>query len=449
MFEISILIIGGIGGVAFIFLPARFKLLMALCLCVVQLYILPGPYDLSLALVSCFLLIPEFVSNIKFLGQKRIILSLFLIIVFSSASLLWSVQPSSGFREILTFIQFMLIVSGVYHVTKNNGLRYMYSILNVMLILIAIEAVLIILFRLLPDLKLGLILSNTSRIFLGGNVLDSLLYEGQRNNFYDPIKSGGLFFINANAAGCYVGIASFLSYSIYKTTRKKITLLLGLICYVSVFFTGSKASALFAVGIPLFIYYLASSNKNKITIITSVLGCGAFLFFVVNIFNISMNSEFLTESTDTADTRFGIWNYAWHAFINNPIIGQGYGGWQEDYGRFFKTVYIYPPHNTIIYMWSKAGLMAAILSCWFIFLTLKINWRGMFSINQQLKYASISGMMVSLWLMLHGFGENFGLVGEQHQMPILAISIGIVMALKNMTSSLNYNISNKKRDENE
>jgi membrane-anchored glycerophosphoryl diester phosphodiesterase (GDPDase) len=72
-------------------------------------------------------------------------LSLFLIIVFSSASLLWSVQPSSGFREILTFIQFMLIVSGVYHVTKNNGLRYMYSILNVMLILIAIEAVLIIL----------------------------------------------------------------------------------------------------------------------------------------------------------------------------------------------------------------------------------------------------------------------------------------------------------------
>ncbi len=69
----------------------------------------------------------------------------------------------------------------------------MYSILNVMLILIAIEAVLIILFRLLPDLKLGLILSNTSRIFLGGNVLDSLLYEGQRNNFYDPIKSGGLF----------------------------------------------------------------------------------------------------------------------------------------------------------------------------------------------------------------------------------------------------------------
>jgi hypothetical protein len=73
----------------------------------------------------------------------------------------------------------------------------------------------------------------------------------------------------------------------------------------------------------------------------------------------------------------------------------------------------------------------------------------MFSINQQLKYASISGMMVSLWLMLHGFGENFGLVGEQHQMPILAISIGIVMALKNMTSSLNYNISNTKREENE
>jgi O-antigen ligase len=66
-------------------------------------------------------------------------------------------------------------------------------------------------------------------------------------------------------------------------------------------------------------------KQNKITIITSVLGCGAFLFFVVNIFNISMNSEFLAESTDTADTRFGIWNYAWHAFINNPIIGQGYG----------------------------------------------------------------------------------------------------------------------------
>jgi hypothetical protein len=80
-------------------------------------------------------------------------------------------------------------------------------------------------------------------------------------------------------------------------------------------------------------------------------------------------------------------------------------------------------------MWSKAGLMAAILSCWFIF-NFKNKLAGMFSINQKLKYASISGMMVSLWLMLHGFGENFGLVGEQHQMPILAISIGIVMAEK-------------------
>jgi hypothetical protein len=71
MFEISILIIGVLEVLHLYFSLQRFKLLMALCLCVVQLYILPGPYDLSLALVSCFLLIPEFFSNIKFLGQKE------------------------------------------------------------------------------------------------------------------------------------------------------------------------------------------------------------------------------------------------------------------------------------------------------------------------------------------------------------------------------------------
>lgn len=446
MFEISILIIGGIGGVAFIFLPSSVKLLVALSLCVVQLYILPGPYDLSLALVSSFLLFPEFISNIKNIGKKRIIIALFLIMFFCAISLLWSVQPSSGFREVLTFFQFILILSGVYHVTMQNGVERVYRILNVMLFLITIEAILIIFFRLFPDLKLGMILSNASRIFLGGNVLDSLLYEGQRNNFYDPVKSGGLFFINANAAGCYVGIASFISYGMYQTTKKKMTLILGVICYISVFFTGSKASALFAVGIPIFVYYITTSNRNKISLLTMVLGGCASIFLFMYIFNINIRSDFLTESTDTADTRFGIWSYAWHAFLNNPLMGQGYGGWQEDYGRFFKTVYIYPPHNTIIYMWSKAGLVASILSCWFIICTLKINWTGIFSYNRELKVASISGMMISLWLMLHGFGENFGLVGEQHQMPILAISIGIVLALKNNLSSINFINNNFNRN---
>ena len=83
------------------------------------------------------------------------------------------------------------------------------------------------------------------------------------------ILSGyGLFFINANAAGCYVGIASFLSYSIYKTTSKKNQAFVTRLIYLRIgFFTGSKGKVLFCGRYSLFIYYLASSNKNKITIL--------------------------------------------------------------------------------------------------------------------------------------------------------------------------------------
>jgi len=36
--------------------------------------------------------------------------------------------------------------------------------------------------------------------------------------------------------------------------------------------------------------------------------------------------------------------------------------------------------------------------------------------------------MVLSWLFAHGFGENFGLIGEQHQMIVLAVMLGLCLA---------------------
>ncbi|EOM1330407.1 polymerase, partial [Enterobacter hormaechei] len=54
--------------------------------------------------------------------------------------------------------------------------------------------------------------------------------------------------------------------------------------------------------------------------------------------------------------------------------------------------------------------------------------RAIRSTNNEQKNIGFSFLMVLSWLFAHGFGENFGLIGEQHQMIVLAVMLGLCLA---------------------
>ncbi|MFQ1680436.1 O-antigen ligase family protein [Pantoea dispersa] len=395
---------------------------LALVTSVPQLYVIPGGTDVPLAFIFSYLLFPTLVSNIKFFIKKKLFVVSIMILLTQIVSLLWSIEISGGFRDISYMLSFWLLISGVYSLHRKEPQALM-KILKLFLMVVCFEAITIILFRFLPDVKLSLILSPPMRIILGQNVLDSLVLEGTRNNFYDPEKSGGLMFINANIAACYVGISSFLAYSLARMQRSLLLYAISFILWFSVFFTGSKASAIFAVIIPVFAYTLNSSSQKRIGILLFSSAMVMLLCLLLSVSNINLDNSFLSSTADTTDSRIQIWDYGINSFLSSPVLGQGYGGWMTGYAKI--STILYPPHNTIMYMWSKSGILSAFAGVFFIYYGLRVAISSLRSRADYLNGCGLMLLMVSGWLFAHGMGENFGLIGDPHQMILLAICLGI------------------------
>lgn len=404
-------------------LPLQHRLLLVLACSVPQLYLFQiNGTDIPIAFMCAMLLLPEFffVAN-RFLA-KMTNLTLLTLIFVSLISLLWSPIKSIGFRDIAYLIEFLIISAAVFRLALLD-VHALYKVINITLLFICLQAFTIILFRLNEKLEVAIVLSPISRYFLGGNTLDGLL-NGVRNNFYDPVKAGGILFVNANAAACYVGIASFMAYGIYKVAKTKLTLVMAFFLWITVFFTGSKAGVLLAIAIPSFIIYL-KLNKSSRTLVFIV---SSILFLLLStlsvIFGVMEQHSFVLQSTETAESRYHIWKYALDAFIENPLMGQGFGGWENDYNKY--SDYYLPPHNTLIFLWSKSGLLASLLGMLFMLSCIRLALKGIK--NNEAREISFAFLMVVLWLFIHGFGENFGLIGEQHQLIILAVMLGLCQA---------------------
>ncbi|MEB6644230.1 MULTISPECIES: O-antigen ligase family protein [Enterobacter] len=409
----------------FLALSLRTRLLLVLVCSIPQLYLVQlSGADVPLAFLLPAILLPEFIINAnRFLGKPANVMLLGLIGI-SLLSLAWSVEKSMGIRDIAYLCEFIVISNAIYVLALKDRIA-LYKIINLMLFFVCLQAITVIIFRFNESLELAVILSPVSKFTMGMNTLQGLL-DGARNNFYDPVKSGGLLFVNANAAACYVGISSFMAWGIYKVSKAKITLLMAILLWATVFFTGSKAGILFAILIPAFVFYLTLQRSTKVIVVTAGASFAIVLIAISVIFSVIGQNGFLQESTDTAETRYQIWSYAFNAFTDNPMMGQGFGGWEADYSKH--TDYFLPPHNTLIYLWSKSGLIASLLGLGFILCCIRIALRAIRSIDEKQKNIGFSFLMVISWLFAHGFGENFGLIGEQHQMVVFAVMLGLCLA---------------------
>ena len=98
--------------------------------------------------------------------------------------------------------------------------KTIYKILIAISIMASANSLLVVAFRLSPDLEDRFLRSPVARFLINPNALEAALDGTEPNNVSDPKKSGGIF-LNANTAVLYTAMSStmlwYLSESCFST----------------------------------------------------------------------------------------------------------------------------------------------------------------------------------------------------------------------------------------
>jgi hypothetical protein len=422
-------------------LPSRFALTMVLS--VPQLYVLPvADFYLSLAFVSALALWPEVFKNWRSLLQNKVVVVAAAIMLTQAASLLWSSDPRLGIRTLAYAAPFFLIASAAASMARDHP-RALRVVLRVVCAELLLLALLVVSFRLDPDFEMAYLRSELAGWLTGPNTIRAMLDGTGRNNIFDPAKSGGVF-VNANIAAAYLGIGALTAFALagQNQGRARWLLLVGVFLLAGVFFTGSKAGTLLGLILPLAAVGVALHARfdrlarNTILAVALILGPAS----LVLAWQVTMHASqlmvgdlasagaaFVAESANTAGVRLQIWRHAATVFADTPFLGQGFGGWGRSYAPYANTVGLspsFPPHNTLIYLWSQSGLLAVLLALAFIFLVARLAWVLIRSDQPQTQHLGLLLGLTSAWHFGHGMGENWGLWGDPHLLPLFATLVG-------------------------
>jgi O-antigen ligase len=415
-------------------LKRRWRLFLAIPLCVLQGFI-PGMavagVPIPLAFWGGLMLWPELVREIRNVVTWKPSACVLGIVLLYAVSLLWSPDPKLGLQPIGYFLQFLV----VFAAAVTEGRRDESHIIRLLVVTVAmalIEATLVVVGRISPGMKLSFLLSPVAPWVVSPNIIDNL-FTGSYNAVLDPTKSGGVF-VNANVASAFLGISACTALGLSLHLRRRWLGAAGVILLAAVAFTGSKAGLMLAAAVPLLMLHLVSLRyrgwRNRLRMVmVAIMVAGIIGWLGPKAIRVGESggyralSGFFQRSDVTLSVREEIWQYGAQAFLRHPMKGQGFGGWQEDFPKYARKVGIaldLPPHNTVIYLWSQGGMLAALLGLAFIYQVLRIGWRETRERNASAFGLSLAMTGAFLWTFVHGMGTNFGLLGEIHMSPLLA-----------------------------
>lgn len=364
------------------------------------------------------LLLPLAIKKISIVKWKPIFFFI-LIIFFQVISLAWSSDYLMGIKQILLEINFVIMFLSAYMLAITHPFRSLF-IFKIFLILLFIPGLLVLLFKYAPSLEEIFLRSNLAGIFINPNNL-SEIYGERPNNVIDVSKSGG-FFVNANVASAYFGISGFISLGLWRAYRKFIFLFLSMGLLLFSLLTGSKAGLLLLLVFGLMNLWLNRSSIKYLYTILTLIG-SIILGYIFDDFLMDFNEK----SLSAIDVRNQIWLYGFSIFMDNIFTGVGFGGWQEGFKQYAYSSSLsesYPPHNTLIYLWSQSGIVAIILYLLFIYYIIYFSIRLIKSKNLELRGLGFGLFISNLWVFLHGMGTNFGIIGDDHIFIILSVILG-------------------------
>ncbi len=233
-------------------------------------------------------------------------------------SIAWSPTPLLGIRYLFYFLPLPLAAHALYRLTRERP-AFARGCLKALLLGSALEAVLVIAFRLSPSLELAFLRQRFAELFISANTLDALFHES-RNNVLDPAKAGGLF-VNANVASAYLGMGAVAAWYLGRVMRSTALRAVALLDWGAVALTGSKAGLLCAVVVPLGLAFMSAvraRRANPVTLFVATLALGLGAVALSLPLSQELLDDYRANTLATIGSRQEIWHYALKMIGEHP-----------------------------------------------------------------------------------------------------------------------------------
>jgi hypothetical protein len=341
-------------------------------------------------------------------------------------------------------------------------------------VLVAIWAGSTVLFRLLPSVENAFFLSPLFGA-LNGQDLAAHFFTTQRNNVLDKTKSGGLFFVNANAASLFGGASAAVLGARAVLERGPLRALLAVVAVLALagtVATGSKTAV-----------YLAAAACIAVAVVVAVLwrvpphrrlalgGAGIALLAGLAVVVVPLlpmpapaavaapapvaisaspvpsaetpaaepqptaaaaaSAGLANQSVDALGTRVQIWRVAATLVAEHPLGMFGYGGWHEQYAPLAPARGLnpgFPPHNWVIDAWATVGLVGLALEAALVVAVALLVLRRLKVAKRTQRLAIAFATIALTWVLVHGMADNTGFTGGPRLIPVVALALGVLLA---------------------
>lgn len=396
----------------------RFLLPLACLLCPWQIYVTGTPLErVSLLQLLVAPLLIALAAHVVLEPAHRTVrtsppvVALAAFAFFCASAAVWSADSS---QAILTAVKiFAIVIVAIAYAGAERTVRH--HSLTALTCSAVVLAGMVVLFRLNPLLELAFWISPQAEYVLDPDVRLGLLSGTTRYNVFDSAKAGGVF-SNGNVASLYLGFVGCLLLPRTSTPHVRTSVI---VIALGVIATGSKSGlASLALCGALWLWWLV---RNRLTLARASIGVIAGCVTVAAFGYYILRMDLLTAGDVSLATRADVWRLAVPLLADHPLLGLGFGGWEQwsaENFRFAGITQDYPPHNLLLIAWSWVGLGGALLIGTAFGMACVEPWtaRGRQSLTSDAERWSLS--LAFLWFLVHAMLDNAAFTNFAVGLPI-------------------------------
>lgn len=351
----------------------------------------------------------------------------YMAIIFSTLiATLWSPDLYAAIRSFIFILIGYILFLYARILAKNNS-DFLLLSLKFLCLCITFHSLIVIVFYYNPSIEAVFLNSDFAKIFINNGSLALYQYDFS-NNVSDPKKAGG-FFLNGNASAILAEIGFFMTLIIGRLYKFKYYILFSLINFLGIISTGSKSAlflAIFSYGISYIIFSLFISKSSSLLKFLYFFGSFILLLVIYFIFKLISNTDIYEDGVVNAERRQVIFEFAYNKFLDNPVLGLGFGGWEKEFFSYGESLKVYalsgsmPAHNYFIISWANGGLLL-LFSAFIFYISIIVASKKLYI--REGKYIGTLYFSIFICLFVHTFVDNLLVYEEIHYAGIFGVLI--------------------------
>ena len=213
--------------------------------------------------------------------------------------------------------------------------------------------------------KFGLNLFLDALVKVSFIVLCCTIVHRVASGFPIDSRAGRFLFNGPIVFGWIMGMNGLISVYLFAQNSRKIYLILALLFFLAIVWTGSKGPLLATI-IIITIIALINIRKPKIWlfIITCIAATPFIIDLIPNLILVRLNTliDIFTNAVDTISNQVSLtvrsdsWFKSIDIFKENPIFGVGLGNWE-----YYSSIHIKYPHNLFFELSSELGIIGLLV----------------------------------------------------------------------------------------